>query len=141
MANQIVSEKYIRTIEHFLEYTHHLILFIAYVIILVGIAEGVIFLIKNAFNDKLDVKVINKRTYNIIETRIKVLNSINLGIVFIIAGDIIKTLYMPNMINLFKVGVLICIREILSLFTHKEIQYLKKEKEDNLLLNETEENS
>ena len=128
-----ISKKYIKTIDFFLEYSNYLALFIAYVIILVGIIEGIVFLIQNATNNKLNIHVLDKRTNNIIETRIKVLNSINLGLVFIIAGDIIKTIYIPDMINLIKVIMLICVREILSLFTNKEIEHLKKLKKETML--------
>lgn len=133
MVYKMVSTKYIKTIDFFLEYSNHLAIFIAYVIILVGIIEGIVFLIKNAVNDELNIKILDRRTNNIIETRIKVLNSINLGLVFIIAGDIIKTLYMPDMITLIKVVALIGVREILSLFTHKEIEYLKKARKETLI--------
>ena len=126
MSQKVLSDKYVKIIEFFLEYSNHLSLFVAYVIILVGIIEGVIYLIQNAVNQKLDVKILDKRTNNIIETRIKVLNSINLGLVFIIAGDVIKTIYMPDFINLIKVIALICVREVLSLFTNKEIDRLKR---------------
>jgi len=128
-----ISKKYIKTIDFFLEYSNYLALFIAYVIILVGIIEGIVFLIQNATNSKLNIHVLDKRTNNIIETRIKVLNSINLGLVFIIAGDIIKTIYIPDMINLIKIIMLICVREILSLFTNKEIEHLKKLKKETML--------
>ena len=133
MVYNMVSTKYIKTIDFFLEYSNHLSIFIAYVIILVGIIEGIVFLIKNAVNDELNIKILDRRTNNIIETRIKVLNSINLGLVFIIAGDIIKTLYMPDMITLIKVVSLIGVREILSVFTHKEIEYLKKARKETLI--------
>jgi len=120
MSQKVLSDKYIKIIEYFLEYSNHLSLFIAYVIILVGIVEGVIFLIKNAVNPPNVIKTLDHRTNNIIETRIKVLNSINLGLVFIIAGDIIKSIYMPELINIIKVITVICIREVLSLFTNNK---------------------
>jgi uncharacterized membrane protein len=126
MSQKVLSDKYIKIIEYFLEYSNHLSLFIAYVIILVGIVEGVIFLIKNAVNPPNVIKTLDHRTNNIIETRIKVLNSINLGLVFIIAGDIIKSIYMPDIINIIKVITIICIREVLSLFTNNEIEKLNK---------------
>ena len=126
MSQKVLSDKYIKIIEYFLEYSNHLSLFIAYVIILVGIVEGVIFLIKNAVNPPNVIKTLDHRTNNIIETRIKVLNSINLGLVFIIAGDIIKSIYMPELINIIKVITVICIREVLSLFTNNEIEKLNK---------------
>lgn len=141
MSNNILSDKHIRVIEFFLEYSNHLALFIAYVIILVGIIEGVVFLIKNIINNKLDVNILDKRTNNIIETRIKILNSINLGIVFIIAGDVIKTIYIPDLYNLIKVVALIGVREILSYFTNSEIEQLKKLKEDTILQNPNNEMS
>ena len=37
------------------------------------------------------------------------------------------------MINLIKVIMLICVREILSIFTNKEIEYLKKLKKETML--------
>jgi len=126
MSQKVLSDKYIKIIGYFLEYSNHLSLFIAYVIILVGIVEGVIFLIKNAVNPPNVIKTLDHRTNNIIETRIKVLNSINLGLVFIIAGDIIKSIYMPDIINILKVITIICIREVLSLFTNNEIEKLNK---------------
>ena len=95
--------------------------------------QHIVFLIQNATNSKLNIHVLDKRTNNIIETRIKVLNSINLGLVFIIAGDVIKTIYIPDMINLIKIITLICVREVLSLFTNKEIEYLKKLKKETML--------
>ena len=133
MSQKVLSKKYIQIIDFFLEYSNHLALFIAYVIILVGIIEGIVFLIKNAVNDKIDIKILDKRTNNIIETRIKVLNSINLGLVFIIAGDVIKTIYIPDMLNLIKVIALICVREVLSIFTNKEIEHLKKLKKQTMI--------
>jgi len=133
MVTSPLLNKYVKTIDYFLIYSNYLALFIAYVIIVVGIFEGIIFIIKSALNTDTDINILDRRTHNIIETRIKVLNSINLGFVFIIAGDIIKTIYIPDMLNLIKILAVIGIREVLSIFTNKEIEYLKKLQTDTLL--------
>ena len=64
-----------------------------------------------------------------------------IGIVFIIAGDVIKTIYIPDLYNLIKVVALIGVREILSYFTNAEIEQLKKLKEDTILQNPSNEMS
>jgi uncharacterized membrane protein len=125
MVKNITSyDKYINFMNLFLKYSNYLCLVIAYVIILVGIIEGVIYLIQNAITKDDKIKILDRRTNNIIETRIKVLNSINLGLVFIIAGDVIKTIYTPEFRNILKIAVLIGIREILSIFTKEELTRL-----------------
>ena len=131
MVKNITSSKYIQFINNFLKYSNYLCSFIAYVIILVGIIEGVIYLIQNAINKDEKIKILDRRTNNIIETRIKVLNSINLGLVFIIAGDVIKTIYTPDFINILKIAVLIGIREVLSIFTKEELKRLQKWRDDH----------
>ena len=50
MVQDITSNKYIQFVNNFLKYSNYLCLFVAYVIILVGIIEGVIYLIHNAIN-------------------------------------------------------------------------------------------
>lgn len=131
MVKNIISNKYIEFINNFLKYSNYLCLFIAYVIILVGIIEGVIYLIKNAINKDEKIKILDRRTNNIIETRIKVLNSINLGLVFIIAGDVITTIYTPEFMNILKIAILIGLREVLSIFTKQELTRLQKWREEH----------
>ena len=126
-------DKYNFTINNFLLYSNYLCLAIAYVIILVGIIEGLVYLIDNAVSKNKDVKYLDRRTNNMLETRIKVLNSINLGLVFIIAGDIIKTINLPNYLNLIKLIILIGVRELLTIFTNKEITLLNKLRKQNLM--------
>ena len=101
------------------------------IIILIGIIKS-LRLIKIIYNFrykkyyKKDDETIKNNA--ILTTRINIAESINLGLTFILAADIIKMIRIPNYYQLGKVTILVGLREFVTHFVDKEIILLKSGK-------------
>ena len=59
--------------------------------------------------------------------RIRLSETITLGLTFILAAEVIKTFRVPNMYQLLKVALLVLLRQLITHFLDKDVSRLKKE--------------
>ena len=59
--------------------------------------------------------------------RIRLSETIALGLTFILAAEVIKTFRVPNIYQLFKVALLVLLRQMITYFLDKEVSRLKQE--------------
>lgn len=99
---------------------------IAVIIMLIGVIEAAIYLGKS-FDSRHKIYYIDHvKTNDVIQARIKLGDTINLGLTFILAADIVKTIRIPNYYQLGRVVVLVLIREFVTYYLDKELKELRK---------------
>lgn len=59
--------------------------------------------------------------------RIRLSETITLGLTFILAAEVIKTFRVPNMYQLLKVTLLVLLRQLITYFLDRDVSRLKKE--------------
>jgi len=59
--------------------------------------------------------------------RIRLSETITLGLTFILAAEVIKTFRVPNMYQLLKVALLVLLRQLITHFLDKDVSRLKQE--------------
>ena len=59
--------------------------------------------------------------------RIRLSETITLGLTFILAAEVIKTFRVPNMYQLLKVTLLVLLRQLITHFLDKDVARLKQE--------------
>ncbi len=103
----------------FLIYIENLFDFIGVIILTIGIIKTG-FLLKN-FTMELGVE----SEKSMIMSRMEISESILLGLSFILAADVVKSIRLPDLSQLIRLAVLIGIRQLLTYYLDKEHKELK----------------
>lgn len=106
-------------IEPVFEYTLYVI---GIVIILAGAIDAVALGVNGAIIKK-------KRTPDEVLTmmRIRLSETISLGLTFILGAEVIKTFRVPNIYQLIKVALLVLLRQLITYFLDRDVARLRKE--------------
>ncbi len=101
------------------EYTLYVI---GIVIILAGAIDAVALGVNGAIIKK-------KRTPDEVLTmmRIRLSETISLGLTFILGAEVIKTFRVPNIYQLIKVALLVLLRQLITYFLDRDVARLRKE--------------
>jgi uncharacterized membrane protein len=59
--------------------------------------------------------------------RIRLSETISLGLTFILGAEVIKTFRVPNMYQLIKVALLVFLRQLITYFLDKDVSHLRTE--------------
>ncbi len=86
-------------------------------VLIVGVIKGLIML-KGYFYKLEDER-------EVIQARLEIAESVLLGLTFMLAADVIKTIRVPSFLQLIRVTILIAIREFLTYHLDKEYKDLK----------------
>ncbi|PIQ77369.1 hypothetical protein COV82_04805 [Candidatus Peregrinibacteria bacterium CG11_big_fil_rev_8_21_14_0_20_46_8] len=97
--------------------------YIAWIIIIVGLAVSIFDLIVLLFNKKKTLHA------DLNQIRIKLGLWLLLGLEFLIAKDVILTIFDPSTNDLVNLALIIIIRVLLSYFLHRELKDIKLHKE------------
>lgn len=57
--------------------------------------------------------------------RIRLAESISLGLTFILGAEVVKTFRVPNFYQLIKITVLVILRQLITYFLDKDVERLK----------------
>jgi len=92
-------------------------------IILVGAVEVLVVGVKNLLSKQTKWT----REEIIMRMRIRFSELITLGLTFILGAEVVRMFRIPNLIQLFRVTLIILLRQLISLFLDKDVQRLRKE--------------
>ena len=87
------------------------------IVLTIGVIKGVIML-KSYFYKTGDDK-------EVLLARLEIAESVLLGMTFMLAADVIKTIRIPSLLQLIRVTILIGVRELLTYHLDKEYKALK----------------
>lgn len=100
------------------EQIHEIISYIGIAVILWGVVRSILGVVAESFS--------KKKTLYFREPRLVLCEHIVFGLEFMVAGDVISTIIMPDYHTLLVLGGLVLIRTILSYFVDIELRQLRK---------------
>ena len=99
---------------------------IAVIILLLGTIESASYLSKGLTQRHAIYIKDHKKLTATIDARIRLGDSINLGLTFLLASDIVKTIRIPSYYQLGRVVILVLIREFVTYYLDRELRELRK---------------
>lgn len=97
---------------------HHIISYIGIVIIVWGVIRSIFDIVKDCTTKKKDMFFR--------DARMVLCQHIVFGLEFMVAGDVISTIILPDYHTLAILGGLVLIRSVLSYFVDMELRHLRK---------------
>jgi len=89
------------------------------IVILLGSLSSIYLYLKDKKENKEKVDRI------IADMRIRLAESISLGLTFILGAEVVKTFRVPNFYQLIKITVLVILRQLITYFLDKDVERLK----------------
>ena len=89
------------------------------IVILLGSLSSIYLYLKDKKDNKEKVDRI------IADMRIRLAESISLGLTFILGAEVVKTFRVPNFYQLIKITVLVILRQLITYFLDKDVERLK----------------